>query len=505
MISKKVQPTDSLYYEINKLKVGDYSSYTTFYEITSPYLYQYMCNVMATINTTENYVHDLFNMLYDEIYVSISFLIDNADFYSWAGQKVIEVILTKSKYFSDLNSMGDILSETDDETNVEEYAMNDFEPFIPEYAMYDAEINRIIKEQIDSLPSLVRLFIYEYYLNDMSVSEISAKFGIDRKIVKSNLGLVKKQLKEMFVIRSRVGEVNSLAYERSYKMYSMSQLPIVWLSFYEMIGKPDLGTSVMFGTGAVAAASISNVTVNSNEAVGTIGGASVGTVGGNAASTGMAIGTAVTTGASAGGVVAATKVRIGIGAKIAIGVSVATVAIGGGIGASYLIKNKEKPGTETTITSSTDITTENVTVEIVEEITEEIASEETFEDITGDNTTEEVNSENITEEITTEEQLTEDHYAECISEQQAYDAVVNYCYNSNPGLYDLNSEEYLFYWDVSEVTDTYYKMHYRAYTGAHLYYYVDIQTGYTTEAEYVPGIIEEETPTGVEFNAWDYL
>ena len=91
-----------------------------------------------------------------------------------------------------------------------------------------------------------------------------------------------------------------------------------------------------------------------------------------------------------------------------------------------------------------------------------------------------------------------------MTEQQAYDAVVNYCYEQMPMLYDMSPDEY-YYWIERESTDTEYVIAFRSYTGAFLYYYVNKQTGNTRETEYVPGIVDEETPTGVTFNAWNYI
>ena len=56
-----------------------------------------------------------------------------------------------------------------------------------------------------------------------------------------------------------------------------------------------------------------------------------------------------------------------------------------------------------------------------------------------------------------------------------------------------------------ELADGSYCTSFRSYTGAWLYYYTDATTGYTYETEFVPGIVEEETPTGVSFYIQDYI
>lgn len=101
---------------------------------------------------------------------------------------------------------------------------------------------------------------------------------------------------------------------------------------------------------------------------------------------------------------------------------------------------------------------------------------------------------------------TADNEKSKLTEEQAYDAVINY--NKTIGSrYDeeVNSEGYLEYWDVSTNENGEIVVLYRSYTGAQIRYYVNPITGDTYVTELVPGIIDEEQKTDENFNARDYL
>ena len=93
-----------------------------------------------------------------------------------------------------------------------------------------------------------------------------------------------------------------------------------------------------------------------------------------------------------------------------------------------------------------------------------------------------------------------------ISEDQAYDAVINYNKKIGSGLGEqINSEGYEEYWNVSTNEDGKIVVLYRSYTAAQTRYYVDPVSGETYVTELVPGIVDEEQKTGETFNVRDYL
>ncbi len=96
--------------------------------------------------------------------------------------------------------------------------------------------------------------------------------------------------------------------------------------------------------------------------------------------------------------------------------------------------------------------------------------------------------------------------SEYITEDQALDAIKNYCFINNPNLKDMvDSGEYTIYWNVYTNDANEIVVLYRSYTGAQNRYYISPASGDTYVTEYVPGIIDQEQHTEESFNIKDYL
>ena len=99
-----------------------------------------------------------------------------------------------------------------------------------------------------------------------------------------------------------------------------------------------------------------------------------------------------------------------------------------------------------------------------------------------------------------------DSKSDALTEQQALDAVKNYCFSQNPDLKNmLDSGEYDIYWDVTTNDTNEIVVLYRSYTAAQIRYYIDPVSGETYVTELVPGIIDEEQRTEESFNVRNYL
>lgn len=93
-----------------------------------------------------------------------------------------------------------------------------------------------------------------------------------------------------------------------------------------------------------------------------------------------------------------------------------------------------------------------------------------------------------------------------LSDEQALEAVKEYCIESNPDLKDmLDSEDYTIYWEVESSEADEIVVLYRSYTGAEVRYYVDPVTGEAYVTEFVPGITEEEQRTDETLNVREYI
>ena len=93
-----------------------------------------------------------------------------------------------------------------------------------------------------------------------------------------------------------------------------------------------------------------------------------------------------------------------------------------------------------------------------------------------------------------------------ITEQQAAEAIRNYCISENPELAEMvESEDNMAYWDASTTDAGEICVLYRSYTGALIRYYVNPETGDTYVTEQVPGIIDEEQKTDETLNLRDLM
>ena len=93
-----------------------------------------------------------------------------------------------------------------------------------------------------------------------------------------------------------------------------------------------------------------------------------------------------------------------------------------------------------------------------------------------------------------------------ITEQQAVEAIRNYCISENPELAEMvESEDNMAYWDASTTDAGEICVLYRSYTGALIRYYVNPETGDTYVTEQVPGIIDEEQKTDETLNLRDLM
>ena len=106
-----------------------------------------------------------------------------------------------------------------------------------------------------------------------------------------------------------------------------------------------------------------------------------------------------------------------------------------------------------------------------------------------------------------EESVTVDAPAEdVLTEEQALEGVKNYWISADPEFEDkLASDDYTMYFETSTNDDGKIVVLYRSYTAAEIRYYVDPETGDTEVTEFVPGVMDEETPADYSINIYDYI
>ncbi len=93
-----------------------------------------------------------------------------------------------------------------------------------------------------------------------------------------------------------------------------------------------------------------------------------------------------------------------------------------------------------------------------------------------------------------------------ITDEEALDAVRSFVASTNPEIVAMeNSDDYTVVFEVESSTDEEVVVLFRSYTASQTRFYIDRQTGDTKVTELVPGIIDEETPTGETFNIKNYM
>ena len=93
-----------------------------------------------------------------------------------------------------------------------------------------------------------------------------------------------------------------------------------------------------------------------------------------------------------------------------------------------------------------------------------------------------------------------------ITDEEALDAVRSFVASTNPEIVAMEySDDYTVVFEVESSTGEEVVVLFRSYTASQTRFYIDRHTGETKVTERVPGIIDEETPTGETFNIKNYM
>ncbi len=99
-----------------------------------------------------------------------------------------------------------------------------------------------------------------------------------------------------------------------------------------------------------------------------------------------------------------------------------------------------------------------------------------------------------------------DDAPDVITDEEALDAVKNFVASTQPDIAAMeNSDDYTVYFEVESSTGEEVVVLFRSYTASQTRFYIDRNTGDTKVTELVPGIIDEETPTGETFNIKNFM
>ena len=237
---------------------------------------------------------DVIQDAYIKAFDRIAQLKDDNSFESWLNSIVASTALDalkkkKPQLFTDISEDGDF--------DVAEKFEADYS-YQPEVVIDKNETTRLVQEIIDELSDEQRVCVTMYYIQEMSIKEISGILDVSKNTVMSRLNYARKN------IEKKVKELE----KKGTKLYALA--PIPFLIF--LIGKEADACDASAVAGLFAS-----------------GG----------------------TGASAGATVGATAKTMTLGTKIAIGIVSAAVVIGGAVGAGIIAYNNADDSTNETVES----------------------------------------------------------------------------------------------------------------------------------------------------------
>ena len=244
----------------------------------------------------EDDVLDVLQDAYVKAFGRIEQLTDDDKFEKWLNSIVSTTALDalkkkKPQLFTDLSN------DNEEYDVADRFEANYLEQ--PEVVIDQNETSRLVQEIIEELSDEQRVCVTMYYLQDMSVKEISNTLDVSDNTVMSRLHYARKN------IEKKVKELE----KKGTKLYAFAPLPF----FLFLLGKDASACEATAAQGLYAV--ISSATVAN-------------------ASAGAAITSGTTT--------AATASTLSLGAKIAIGIVAAVAVIGGAIGIGVAVYNGNK-------------------------------------------------------------------------------------------------------------------------------------------------------------------
>lgn len=333
-----------LFMEVKRLKEGNTDAYQNVYELSKNYIYKIINDIVQNHHTTE----DLMQETYLQIYRKIDTLNEPTAFYVWAGRIATNLTLRHVQKYRNEVAFAQV-AEDEDSGTIFDKAQNDYEEFIPETVLHNAEQQKIIAEILDGLSVEQKLSVQYYYFEEMSVNDIAEEMQCSPGTVKSRLNYARKSLKDA---------ISQFEIKNDVKLYSLASIPVFYFVFRN--AAEGLFTGAVMGAGAVATAggaagniagsTAAGTSAGSGTVAGTATGSGVSTLGGMAtnnslvstgavvgkatagvAGNGTVTGTAATTVTTAAGAAAVTA-KSGFLATIAgkVVVAVTTICVGAG-------------------------------------------------------------------------------------------------------------------------------------------------------------------------------
>lgn len=199
---------------IARAKQGDESGYKYLYEQT----YQKNYYVAFYYLKSNEAAQDVLQEAYIKAFNNLGQLQDAEKFPQWMSQ----IVTTKS--IDELRKRKVVLfsqMESDEnDQSVSEWFEDERTEVQPEVSMDQKETSRLVREMIDTLSEEQKICILSYYIEEMSVKEISNMLSVSENTVKSRLNYGRKKIQEKVMELEKNGT----------KLYGLAPIPFfLWL------------------------------------------------------------------------------------------------------------------------------------------------------------------------------------------------------------------------------------------------------------------------------------
>ena len=180
-------PGSKLTAAVISFKNGNTAAFDTIYNESKRYIYY---TILKTVGDKET-ADDIMQETYLDVYRSLNSLENPAVFKVWAAKiaqhKISRYFLKKNpELFSTEEEMDDVVGDITEEDM----------GALPEDAMINKEVQRLIGEIVDGLPENQRSAILSFYYNQMSIAEIAEAMGVPENTVKTYLFRGKNKIKD---------------------------------------------------------------------------------------------------------------------------------------------------------------------------------------------------------------------------------------------------------------------------------------------------------------------
>ncbi len=178
---------DTLTDSVIRFQNGDQNAFDTIYDQSKRYVYYTILKTTGDKDVAD----DILQETYLDVYKSLNQLQNPEAFKGWAVKIAQHKI---SRYYQKKNPE---LFSTEEEMDDAVYELTEEDTSaLPEDAMINKEVQRLISEIIDELPENQRCAIISFYYNQMSIPEIAESMDVPENTVKTYLFRGKKKIKD---------------------------------------------------------------------------------------------------------------------------------------------------------------------------------------------------------------------------------------------------------------------------------------------------------------------